>query len=153
MTVLSTISNSIGDTSTGFVLSTAPGSYIETDVDNITGSISNSFPFTLASPVLTLPFAKTTLATLLTSSTTQLNGYVNPNGNAGSVYFYWGTSPTALGNSCGVAYVTANYSTQPFSCPLSSLASNTTYYYETVFYNSGNGSYAYGPVVSFTTLP
>ena len=43
----------------------------------------------------------------------------------------------------------ANYATQRFSYLASGLLTNTTYYYQVVFYDSVNGIYTYGAIVTF----
>jgi hypothetical protein len=47
--------------------------------------------------------------------------------------------------------VTVNSTSQPFSTVLTGLTSNTTYYFETVFYDTDNNSYQYGAILSFKT--
>jgi hypothetical protein len=47
--------------------------------------------------------------------------------------------------------VSANSSTQSFNSSLGSLNSNTTYYYQMVFYDANNGALQHGATLSFTT--
>jgi pimeloyl-ACP methyl ester carboxylesterase len=108
--------------------------------------------------VLKLKTLSTTTATkaasAITSSAATLNGTVNPNSSTGAVYFYWGTDPTmTVYSSYWAGNVVANGSTQVFSTQLSGLTTSTTYYFKTVFYNSSNGTYQYGAVLNFKTLP
>ena len=102
----------------------------------------------------TLQTATTTAAaTSVTSSSAVLNGAINPAGSPGNAYLYWGTDPTmSTHNSPQVGSVTANSTTQSFSAPLGTLQTNTTYYFQMVFYNSGNSTYQFGSILSFTTL-
>jgi hypothetical protein len=94
----------------------------------------------------------TSAATSITSSSATLNGTVDPNSSTGQVYFYWGTNATLENpNTDYVGSVNANGTTQPFNASLTGLATATTYYFQTVFYNSSNGSYQYGSILSFTT--
>jgi hypothetical protein len=95
----------------------------------------------------------TKAATLITSSSATLNGTINPNSSAGSVYFYWGTDPKLTAySSYWAGNVVANGSTQSFSTQLSALTTSGTYYFKAVFYNSSNGTYQYGTILKFTTL-
>jgi hypothetical protein len=105
------------------------------------------------------PTVTTSPATTITSSGAVTNGTINPEGDSGYAGFYWGTDPTMTvytlncynqnwGN-CPV--VSANSSTQSFNSSLGSLNSNTTYYYQMVFYDANNGALQHGATLSFTT--
>ncbi len=110
----------------------------------------------------TMQTTATTLpATSITSSSAALNGTVNPGGSPGNINFEWGTDPALTSPNfafdCFITTacpaVNADSTTQSFSATLSGLASNTTYYYRMVFYNSGNGEVQRGNILNFTTLP
>ena len=98
-----------------------------------------------ANPV---PTVATTAATLVTGTSAQMNGTVNPNGSDTTVHFEFGLT-TAYGNQSppgdfGSGSVTlSGYST------LTGLAPNTTYHYRIVASNSGGP--AQGNDVSFMT--
>ena len=68
------------------------------------------------------------------------------------VCLYLGTSSTSLNNYVNAGFVTPNTSTQTFTAGLSSLAGNTTFYYQIQFYDSSNGAIFYGSAANFTTL-
>ena len=94
----------------------------------------------------------TAAANPVTSSSAVLNGAINPGGSAGNASFYWGTDPTLSAHSTyGPVSVTVNSTTQSFSASIGPLQSNTTYYFQMVFYNSGNSTYQFGSILSFTT--
>ncbi len=95
----------------------------------------------------------TKAATSITSSRATLNGTIDPNSSFGSAYFFWGTDPTmSVHNTDAVGSLTPNATAQAFTDSIGVLAAATTYYFQVVFYNSGNGTYQYGAILSFTTL-
>jgi uncharacterized repeat protein (TIGR03803 family) len=104
------------------------------------------------------PSVTSTPATSVTPTTAILNGIINPEGAAGYAGFYWGTDPTlsTYTLSCtswtSCPSVTPNGNAQRFSFALTDLIGLTTYYYEVVFWDTGNNSYSYGGIKSFTTL-
>jgi hypothetical protein len=153
ITTFTSLADSAGSVTGSFVVSTNPASYTVTSVDNATGSLSNQQGLALQAPVLNPPFAQTLSATSLASSGATLNGEVNPFGAPGSVYFYYGTSATNLNNHLTAGTVVANFVTQPFSVPVSNLITNTSYYFEIVFYNAQSSTYLYGPIQTFNTPP
>jgi nucleoside diphosphate kinase len=111
-----------------------------------------SFYGSIANFTSLMPIATTGVASGKTASAGIVKGTVNPQGSAGQVYLNWGTNSSALNNSVGVGYVTPNSTTQPFTAEISGLASNTTFYYQTQFYDSDNGTSVYGSIAKFTTL-
>ena len=126
----------------------SPGATLQSGVWAITFTLQFS---TETSQVTTLA------ASSLTASSAALNGTVNPEGDNGYAGFYWGTDPhlNTYNLSCTSWYycasVTPNSNTQSFTANLGSLSANTTYYYRMVFYDTSNGGYQYGDIVSFTT--
>ena len=82
-------------------------------VDNNNGVWTYGSTLTFFVPV---PALITKKATSITSDSAVLNGTINPNGSPGAVFFFWGTSPTNLGNECSLGPVQPTYTTQPFSC-------------------------------------
>jgi hypothetical protein len=103
--------------------------------------------------VTTLQSVETTLAaSSITSSSATLNGTINPAGSPGTAFFRISTDPTLTSyNTTSSQNVTANSTTQAFSSVMG-LATNTAYYYQMVFYNSGNSTNQPGSIVSVTTL-
>ena len=81
-----------------------------------------------------------------------MNGSINPAGSPGVAYMYWADRTMYMHNSPQVGSVTANSTIQSFSVPIGILYTNTTYYFQMVFYNSGNSAYQFGNILSFTTL-
>ena len=97
------------------------------------------------------PTVTTAAATLVTASSVQLNGNVNPNGLATDSWFEWGTvanlasyTPTpAQSTGSGKANV-------PVNASLSSLSAGTTYYFRVAALNSAGTSQ--GTILTFTTF-
>jgi len=94
------------------------------------------------------PTVATGSATSVTSSSVTLNGTVNPNGLATTIFFQWGTT-TSYGNQTGSQSVGSGTSLLGVSANLSGLSTGTTYHYRIVGSNS-NGTNV-GSDVSFTT--
>jgi uncharacterized protein YraI len=86
----------------------------------------NDMTFTTSSQT---PTAQTLAATVITATSAQLNGALNPNGSALSAYFEYGSS-TGYGNRT----LTGNFGTaaQNISFNLSGLNPNTVYHYRVV---------------------
>ena len=107
-------------------------------------------PVIFRATALSPPTVTTTAASAITRTSATLNGSVNPNGQATTAYFEWGTSSTlstfdtttsqSIGSGTSAVSVTAN---------LTGLNANTTYYYRAVGQNSGGTQN--GSIVSFTT--
>lgn len=94
------------------------------------------------------PQAITTVASVLSSYSAQLNGIAVPNTSYGSAsaWFEYGSS-TALGNRTDSQNVNG-YGTYPYSANISGLAPGGTYYYRAVVQTQGG--LAYGSVVPFS---
>jgi len=113
------------------------------------GSIQS---FTTHNQQGSLPIAITLPYSNLTSSSVLLNGQVNPNNSQTTVWFEWGfssslatyyvTSSSAIGSATGLRDV---------SSFLSSLASDTLYYYRVAASNQFGA--AKGSIMSFRTVP
>ncbi len=105
------------------------------------------------------PVSATLTATNPTASAAVLSGTVNPQGANGFAGFYYGTDPTL--NTYNVVcpsntiqncpHLEANYATQSLASPATGLVSNSTYYFQMVFYDSDTGTYQYGVINSFKT--
>ena len=91
----------------------------------------------------------------ITSSSATIGGTANPRGSTGVIGLIVSTSANlSISNYqmfFGWGNLTANNIAQPYYATLTGLASGTTYYYQTVFWNSANATYWYGSVLSFTT--
>ena len=98
-----------------------------------------------------LPQVTTTAASFVTTSTTSLNGTVNPNGLQTSVYFRWGTRSDDLGNQTAGQNVGSGSANIAFWAELAALQPDTTYFYQAVAVNGSN--VVPGSVLSFHTLP
>ncbi len=98
-----------------------------------------------------LPQVTTTAASFVTTSTTSLNGTVNPNGLPTSVYFRWGTRSDDLSNQTAGQNVGSGSVNIAFWAELSSLQPDTTYFFQAVAVNGSN--VVPGSVLSFHTLP
>ena len=123
----------------------------------VTATYNNSDQFVT---VTVLPVATNLTvnpATSITASSAHLSGTINPEGDAGNAYFYYGTSPTNLiyagCGTGGYCAVTAGTKAESFNFTPTGLLSNTTYYYQIQFYDTSNNTWAYGTVLSFETEP
>jgi hypothetical protein len=92
------------------------------------------------------PSATTQAASSITSSSAQLNSYVNPNGASTTIYYQYG-----LTASYGSTTISGNIGTSAgnYGTTASSLSANTTYHFRIVAYNSGGTTY--GSDLTFTT--
>jgi hypothetical protein len=95
----------------------------------------------------TAPSATTQAASSITTSSAQLNSYVNPNGLATTIYFQYGLT-TSYGSSTSLGGIGTTAGNYGFS--ISSLSANTTYHFRIVAYNSSGTTY--GSDLTFTTL-
>lgn len=121
---------------------------------NCTGGGSQSVYVTVNqnnnnNPGYSQPQAITTVASVLSSYSAQLNGIAVPNTTYGgtSAWFEYGTN-TSLGNRTDTQTVNSN-GTYPYSANISGLAPGGTYYYRAAVQNQGGT--AYGSVVPFST--
>ncbi len=96
---------------------------------------------------LTAPTVQSLAATLVTSTTAQMNGSINPNGLSTSGYFEYGTT-TSYGSTTGPGTFSGTTAIA-IQSGWSGLAPSTTYHYRAVATNSGGTSI--GGDVSFTT--
>ncbi len=95
------------------------------------------------------PTATTANASDITSSSVTLNGSVNPNGLATTVWFQYGTVSGSYGSTSATKSISGTSGT-PVSIALSGLSANKTYYYRIVAQNSKRTTY--GSQLSFVTV-
>jgi hypothetical protein len=113
------------------------------------GRPSNIFPFSV-NPAVQVPSVSTTSASGVTNNSAVLGGLVNPNGADTHVWFQYSTNSSMSGSvATPQQYIGSGTITVPFSANLSSLAGNTTYYYQA--WASNSAGLSHGVVASFTT--
>ncbi len=108
-------------------------------------------PSTVAAAKFTFVDAPTLLAgpaTAITTNSATLNAYTSTQGIAGTCYFQYGASATAL-SSATTKTALNSLPTVLVSAPLTGLKTKTVYYYQFVI-TTAAGS-VLGPVLSFTT--
>ena len=101
--------------------------------------------------LLAAPAVTTLAATAIGSSTATLNGTVNPNGDATTVTFIYGTDSTLATGTTTTTAQAIGGGTSPVAvtAPLTGLTPGTTYYFGVVATNGGGT--ADGTILSFTT--
>ncbi len=123
----------------------------------VQSSEGTAFGAVLSFTTATAATATTVAATMLTSTSAQLNGSGNPNGASASGWFrYATTSPGTCNDSFGTRYPTssstnlgAGSANVPYYYGIGSLTPGATYYYCAIVSNTyGTG---FGAVMSFTT--
>lgn len=99
--------------------------------------------------------ASTNPATSITMDSAVLNATVNPNGNATTVYFQYGVTPTSIAESPWTSTASQSIgsgtSNVAINAPISGLSPGTTYYFTITSTNALGTSV--GSTVTFTTLP
>ena len=93
--------------------------------------IENSCP----QPIKTIPLAKTLVATLVSSTTAELAGMVNPNNGPTKYWFEYGITQN-LSQGTGFVYVGNNNENTNVLIKIENLNPNTTYYYRIVAENN-----------------
>ena len=125
--------------------------YVRIDASNNSGSTTgNSISFTTSAPPTVTTGAASNLSQ--TGTGARLNAVVNPKSSQTSVSFCYSKSPTLVGcTSIAATQSTLTASSQPssVSADISSLSTNTVYYFNTVATN--NTGTTYGATESFTT--
>jgi hypothetical protein len=101
-------------------------------------------------PLSTPPTVTTATYQIISSSSAQLLGTVNPNGLSTTGWFQWGTT-TSYGNTTGAESLGSGTSVIQMTHTISGLSPNTTYHFRAVAQNSAGTSY--GADMSFTTPP
>lgn len=116
--------------------------------NNSAGSVSDSTSVSVINtPVVQLPYVTTYSATNIGPNYATLNGYVDPNGSAGTRWFEWSTTNGFLSNSTNRVYQGAFPGN--ISDSLLNLPPSTIIYFRAAAQNS-QGT-AYGNVLSFVT--
>ena len=115
------------------------------------GAVPDRGSFSLAksgSPGNQAPAVTTNAATAVTSSGATMNGGVNPNGQATTAWFEWGTSPTLTTfSSTSNQSMGSGASSQPASAALSGLSPGTIYYFRVAASNAAGTTK--GSIASF----
>jgi hypothetical protein len=125
--------------------------YFEIVATNLAGSSTGTILSFTTGSVSAAPTVTTVAASSITASTAKLNGTVNPNNDAATYWFVYGTNnTTALTNLTATAVLAATNTTSPtLSSSPSGLLPGTTYYFKFVATNSLGTSA--GSVLNFTT--
>ena len=112
----------------------------------------NTLSFTTATA---LPLVSTTPATFVGTSGANINGDVNPNGLASSVYFEWGDRSDLLSSSSTPQAIGSGTNLLSNFWRLEGLSPDSTYFFRIVTLNviSGVTNKTYGSTLSFKTLP
>jgi hypothetical protein len=110
---------------------------------------ANSIVSSATYTVIGAPWALSSAATSIATPDATLNAVVNTQGLAGSYYFQYGTSSTALTTSTAATALAASTSWINASAKLTTLKTKTTYYFQVVVKTAGG--IASGSVLSFTT--
>ncbi len=121
--------------------------YYRVSAYNASGSSAYTNEASVTIAVVTTPTVQSLAATLITSTTAQMNGTINPNGLSTSAYFEYGTT-TGYGGTTGPGTFSGT-SAVAIQSGWSGLTPNTTYHYRVVATNSGGTSR--GTDVSFIT--
>ena len=125
--------------------------YFEAVAQNATGTTNGTIAtFTTTAAAALAPTTTTGLATALTASTASLAGTVNPNGQATTAWFLYGTSSTLAGAAQTTTQsLAAGTTATAITANLTGLSAGTTYYFQAVAQNP-TGT-ANGSIGSFTT--
>jgi hypothetical protein len=120
---------------------------LEVDCDS-GSSKSKTLTITVGRENSSQPQAVTTVATVTSSTTAQLNGIAFPNTSSGNTtaWFQWGPS-TSVNFTTSSQSVPTNTGANYYNAPVSGLVPGTQYYYRAVVKNE-NGT-AYGDIVPF----
>ena len=91
----------------------------------------------------------TSAATSVTIDGATVNGMVNPNGQATTAWFEWGTSPTlSTFSTIATQLIGSGSTSQPFTTVLSGLNSGMTYYFRVAASNAAGTTK--GSILSFS---
>jgi hypothetical protein len=96
----------------------------------------------------------TQAATGTVNTTATLNGTINPNGDATSATFEYGTDPAlATFTTVNAGTTTAGTTAEPVTAPLTGLTPGVTYYFRVTGLNASNTQRQRGAILSFTPTP
>lgn len=95
------------------------------------------------------PIVTTNAATNVTQTSATISGTVNPNGNATTVWFEYGTNQNNLTQTS--QQIMNGTGQQQVTAQLSNLQPNTTYYFRLVAQNFCGGANVLGSLMTFTT--
>jgi DNA-binding beta-propeller fold protein YncE len=126
--------------------------YFQLEATNSAGTTDGGIlSFTTTTSTVTTPVLTVGQATNVTTTGATVNGTVNPNGVATSVYFVYGTQPTLTSGTSTTAQQSIGSGTTavPVTATLTGLTPGTTYYFEPAALS--NGVTTLGPIQSFTT--
>ncbi len=104
---------------------------------------------TLQATSISAPSISTITTHNITSSSATISAYINPNGDATSYRFLWGTSENNLSNSSGYFQLSAGTTNVHVEYDITGLSQNTTYYFRIVASNSVDATWSI--TKSFTT--
>jgi hypothetical protein len=125
--------------------------YVRIDASNNSGStLGNSISFTTSAPPTVTTVAASNLSQ--TGTGARLNAAINPKSSQTTVSFCYSKSPTLVGCTsidATPSSLTASSQSSAVSADISSLSTNTVYYFNTVATN--NVGTTYGSTESFTT--
>jgi hypothetical protein len=110
---------------------------------------SNSAVDTVIYTLVDSPSVLSLPATSITTTGASLGAVVNDQGGAGSMWFVYGKSATAMNTATGKVAVSAAGTAQRVSVALTGLTTKTNYYYQPVVTTTGGISY--GAVLKFAT--
>jgi uncharacterized repeat protein (TIGR03803 family) len=100
------------------------------------------------------PTPVTQAATGTVNTTATLNGTINPNGDATSATFEYGTDPAlATFTTVNAGTTTAGTTAEPVTAPLTGLTPGVTYYFRVTGLNASNTQRQRGAILSFTPTP
>jgi len=125
--------------------------YFEIVATNLAGTSTGSILSFTTGTVSGAPTVATVAASSITASSAKLNATVNPNNDAATYWFIYGTNTTtAFTNQTSATILSATNSAASVNSSISGLVTNALYYFEIVAVNS-SGASTNGPA-SFTTL-
>jgi Bacterial Ig-like domain (group 3)/Chitobiase/beta-hexosaminidase C-terminal domain/Beta-propeller repeat len=110
---------------------------------------ADSVDVTAAYTIIGSPLVLAAPATAISTPKATLNAFVNDLGIAGTYYFEYGTSSTALSTETAKTVLPASTTRAAVSAQLTTLPSKTTYYYRVVITTAGGTTT--GDIESFTT--
>ena len=131
-------------------LSASTTYFFQAVAQNATGTTNGTIASFTTTAVALAPTATTGAATALTDNSASVAGAVNPNGQATTVWFSYGTSSTLAGaTQTPTQSLAAGTTATAVTANLTGLSASTTYYFQAVAQNPTGTTN--GTIVSFTT--